>query len=258
MKKLSRRALLAAGAGGAALGAIPFSTWIQQQAWGAAPRVRYNAYSPQGKAMLKIYDKGVKKMMTTPESNPLSWIFQWYTHDVKDPPGVSKASELSRIYPGGNPPAFYALAKQMWDTCQAHNGPNEDFFLPWHRMFVYYFELIVRQASNEPSFTLPYWNYSNRAEEALPREFFVTSSPLSRSTRNPGPNGGTKIPANLVALDALKETVYSANGADQGFCANLDFGLHGAVHVWVGNNQGMASIPWAGNDPIFWIHHCNI
>ncbi|HKO08858.1 MAG TPA: tyrosinase family protein, partial [Alphaproteobacteria bacterium] len=44
----------------------------------------------------------------------------------------------------------------------------------------------------------------------------------------------------------------------QGFCATLDFGLHGNVHVWVGNNQGMASVPWAANDPIFWMHHCNI
>jgi len=30
------------------------------------------------------------------------------------------------------------------------------------------------------------------------------------------------------------------------------------VHVFVGNGQGMGSIPWAANDPIFWMHHCNI
>jgi tyrosinase len=39
----------------------------------------------------------------------------------------------------------------------------------------------------------------------------------------------------------------------------LDGGLHGSVHVLVGNaSQGMGSIAWAANDPIFWMHHCNI
>ncbi|HXZ01345.1 MAG TPA: tyrosinase family protein [Stellaceae bacterium] len=256
-RKLTRRALLAAGAAGAALDAIPFPIWIKQQAWAqGGTRVRYNAASTEGKAMLEKYQAGVNRMMTmTPEQNPLSWVFQWYTHWVKEPPGM--ASELNRIYPQPTAP-YRALAQQMWETCQAHGGENEDFFLPWHRMFVYFFELIVRQASYEPSFTLPYWNYSNPAQRSIPPEFAVTSSPLYRVNRNPGVNTGSQIPANLVTLGALNETVYSANGADEGFCATLDFGIHGNVHVWVGNSQGMGSVPWAANDPIFWMHHCNI
>jgi tyrosinase len=259
MTRISRRSFVAASALGAAWDAIPFSTWIKsQQAWAQGTRVRYNAYSTQGKAMLPKYEAGISKMMNTsltPEANPLSWTFQWYTHFVKSPPGM--ASELTRIYPQPNAP-FRALAQQMWDTCQAHNGQNEDFFLPWHRMFVYYFELIVRQLSYEPTFTLPYWNYSNPAQAAIPPEFAVTTSPLYRSSRNPGVNSGNKIPASLVALSALQDKTYSPNGVAGGFCGDLDFGLHGNVHTWVGNNVGMASIQWAANDPIFWMHHCNI
>ena len=31
------------------------------------------------------------------------------------------------------------------------------------------------------------------------------------------------------------------------------------MHVRVGNaTQGMGTVPWAANDPIFWMHHCNI
>jgi tyrosinase len=257
MRKISRRSFLAAGAAGAALDAIPFSTWIKDQAWAAGPRVRYNAYSPQGKAMLLKYRAGVQRMMNMslyPEQNPLSWTFQWYTHWVKEPPGM--ASELTRIYPAPSPQK--TLAQQMWETCQAHGGENEDFFLPWHRMYVYYFEMIVRLISYEPSFTLPYWNYSNPAQAAIPPEFADTTSPLYRANRNSGVNTGATIPPGLVALSALNEGVYSPNGADQGFCANLDFGLHGNVHVWVGNSQGMGSVPWAANDPIFWMHHSNI
>ena len=40
--------------------------------------------------------------------------------------------------------------------------------------------------------------------------------------------------------------------------AQLDNGLHGAVHVLVGGPENMGEIPYAGNDPIFWMHHCNI
>lgn len=256
MTGIARRRLLAAGAAGAMLDAIPFPLWHSQQAWAAGPpKVRYNAYSPEGKAMLVKYATAVQAMMNRSETLPTSWVFQWYTHAVKQPPG--KASELARIYPQPNAPGR-ALAQAMWSTCQAHGGQREDFFLPWHRMFVYFFELIVRQASNDPAFTLPYWNYSNAAQRAIPAEFQVTGSPLYRAARNPGVNTGTPITPGLVALDALKSPTYSASGADQGFCANLDFGLHGNVHVWVGNQVGMGQVPWAANDPIFWMHHCNI
>jgi tyrosinase len=256
MSRISRRSLLAASALGAAGDAIPFSSWIKQQAWAQGTRVRYNAYSSQGKAMLVKYKDAVARMMNTsvtPEQSPLSWTFQWYTHWC----GPGKANELNRIYPHPSPER--TLADEMWNTCQAHGpGEREDFFLPWHRMFVYYFETIVRQMSSDPSFTLPYWNYSNAAQGAIPSEFAVTSSPLYRANRNPGVNTGAKIPPSYVVLTALDQKTYSPSGAAQGFCATLDFGIHGNVHVWVGDGTNMGSVPWAARDPIFWMHHCNI
>ncbi len=259
MSRMSRRTFVAAGAAGAALNVIPFAEWIQRRAFAQAgpTRVRHSAYSPQGKAMLVKYEAAVKRMMDksqTPEGDPRSWTFQWYTH-FTPPPG--KQSELNRVYPQPNAP-HRALAQEMWDTCQSHNGQPEDFFLPWHRMYVHYFEEIIREMAGDPAFTLPYWNYSNPAEAAIPPEFRVTGSPLFRSNRNPGVNTGAKIPANQVALTALKQKTYSQNGAAGGFCADLDFGLHGNVHVWVGDIQNMGRIPWAARDPVFWMHHCNI
>jgi tyrosinase len=38
----------------------------------------------------------------------------------------------------------------------------------------------------------------------------------------------------------------------------LNGGLHGNVHGLVGDGMNMGSVPWAANDPIFWLHHCNI
>jgi tyrosinase len=59
-------------------------------------------------------------------------------------------------------------------------------------------------------------------------------------------------------LEALSECPYELQGSDPGFCQDLDFGLHGNVHVLVGDTQNMGSVPWAARDPIFWMHHCNI
>lgn len=229
------------------------------------PRVRYDVASPQGQAMLAVYARAVGLMMALPDGDPRSWTFQWYSHWVKGAQDLSgKTSEIARIY-GSAPSPERTLAQKMWSGCQAH-GDNEDenFFLPWHRMYVLAFENIVRSVANEPNFTLPYWNYLDPAQRAIPSQFRRPGDPtwgvLYRSSRNPAVNAGGAIASsgNLTA-GILSEGSYSPLGADQGFCANLDFGLHGTVHVGVGNAaNGMGVVPWAANDPVFWLHHCNI
>ena len=56
----------------------------------------------------------------------------------------------------------------------------------------------------------------------------------------------------------MSEPTYGPNGAAPGFNRALDLGLHGDVHVAVGGPTNMGSVPWAANDAIFWLHHCNI
>jgi tyrosinase len=40
-----------------------------------------------------------------------------------------------------------------------------------------------------------------------------------------------------------------------GFRIRLEFALHNSVHRWVGGAMGAMASP---NDPVFWMHHCNI
>ena len=222
--------------------------------------VRYEARSSEGQAMLDIYRQAVGIMMDNtaiPEGDPTSWIFQWYIHGVRG--DTTKAAEIARIYPGPSPERD--LAEEIWNTCQAHYpGDDENFFLPWHRMFVYYFESIIREVSGHPEFTLPYWNYT--VDASIPPEFRVVGSPLYIEKRNPGVNDGVPIddgqPGDPLSLISLEECEYEPNGPNQGFNMALDFGIHGNVHVLTGNNLNMGSVPWAAGDPIFWMHHCNI
>ena len=232
-----------------------------------AQQVRHDARSVEGKKMLEIYAKAVAKMKATPDGDPDSWTFQWYTHSVKG--STNKAAALLAIY-GGSPSPNKMLAQSMWDTCQPHTPPfsNEDF-LPWHRMYVYYFEEIIRSVSGDAAFTLPYWNYSTSdptTHGVIPPEFTKKNDPIYGSlyvdNRNPGVNMGQPIdkgqPANTLSTDSLLECVYDPLGVHPGFCNKLDFGLHGTVHVLVGNTLNMGSVPWSAGDPIFWLHHCNI
>lgn len=260
MGTLTRRTFIAGTA------AIPFAIWLEQNAWAAGPFVRYEARSPNGQAMLKIYASAVKSMKTPATiatGNPKSWTFQWYTHFVKG--DTTKAAALASIYP--SPSAWKNLATEMWNTCQAHSGQPEQYFLPWHRMFVYFFETIIRSVSGNATFTLPYWNYSvaGTTHGVIPNQFTLngdaTFGSLYVGKRNAGVNTGTPIDADdpgALDLTALGQCNYLPAGAQPGFNMDLDQGLHGNVHGLVGNTLNMGRVPWAAGDPIFWMHHCNI
>jgi tyrosinase len=260
MSKFPRRTFIAG------LSTIPFALWFEKYAAAQTKlHIRYNVTSVNGLKMLKIYRDTVGTMMSTAEPNPVGWLFQWYTHNVRS--DRTKAAELTRVYPA--PSAQKTLATAMWNTCQAHHaGDVEDYFLPWHRMYVYFLERIIRKVSGHAEFTLPYWNYSNAAASSgprVPKGFRLPAAgtnPLWRKDRNSGANSGSPIDASdpgALDLTALGQCTYSPSGVHPGFNSDLDGGLHGSVHVLVGNaSKGMGSIPWAANDPIFWMHHCNI
>jgi hypothetical protein len=136
-------------------------------------------------------------------------------------------------------------------------------------MYVFFFEQIIRNVLHDPTFTLPYWNYSVSTpgiHGVMPKEFRMQNDPvfgsLFQANRNPGVNAGNPIdqgqPDSPLATTALAKCNYKTVGVQQGFCQTLDFPLHGNVHVLVGTNQNMGNVPTAANDPIFWMHHSNI
>jgi tyrosinase len=265
MSRLSRRKFVATGAAGIGASALPMFTRLAN----AAPFIRYNVASANGQAMLKKYAAAVKIMKGMPTGNPLSWDFQWYSHWV---PGTSfsQTFKTNKINSTNFPtPANKALAQTMWDGCQAHGaGMIEDNFLPWHRAYVCAFEEIIRTVLHDPTFTLPYWNYSVAAGYPIPKEFRLQNDPVfgplfepkRRSVVNAGQPifTGMGTAADLSPASALAKPKYSSSGPVSGFCLELDQNLHGNVHVFVGTQQNMGFVPNAAGDPIFWMHHCNI
>ncbi len=270
MKGYSRRAVL--GMGGAGLAGITllgFKDWMAR-AQDGGQRVRYDAASPEGREMLKSYARGVAAMKAEPERSPTSWTFQWYTHWIDN--ATDKDAEIDRVFGGGDSDQKQ-LALAMWNSCRGHIdwASQADWFTPWHRMYVLFLEDMVRSASGDPDFTLPYWDYTTPGKRAIPEDFRNPSSPLFAANRNPGINEGTpldqlplypqlegSIGRDPLGLDVLDKIPFLNEGVVTGFNASLDQAPHGMVHVLVGDPSNMGSVPTAARDPIFWLHHSNV
>lgn len=281
MRSVSRRQFVSGITGSAGLAVFPFSIWAERQAWAQAqvPVTRFDVSTTQGQAMVEKYARAVAKMMDNaqiPEANPTSWLFQFYLHAVDG--DKTMAGEIARLYGGAGPSDPHRLlALATWNTCQAHGMtglPQEETnFLPWHRMFLYFFERIIRKVIADDTFTLPYWDYTTAGKHAIPEQFRMPNDPLFkalfRGDRNNGTRPGTanvnagepidrNDPGNPLNLNSLRERDYERKGVAAGFNEALDFGLHGSIHVLVGNRTNMGRIEYAARDPIFWLHHCNI
>ena len=103
------------------------------------------------------YARAVAAMQQLPLTEPTSWRYQAAIH------GIAGAAP-----PSGAP----------WNECQHATW----YFLPWHRMYLFQFEQIVRSfvpADLDPDqWALPYWNYSDGAPgDALPPAFRAETLP---------------------------------------------------------------------------------
>jgi tyrosinase len=152
--------------------------------------------------------------------------------------------------------------------CRHGNPPGSDpLFLPWHRAYLYFFELALRD--QVPTATLAWWDWTSPASQrsGIPAAFADAQAagqpnPLLKSSvqpaaqqngqphetfRQPGP------PSELPSAAQVQTILSLRSFAD--FTAQLE-DVHNAVHGWTGGTMGI--IPWAAYDPIFWAHHANI
>jgi hypothetical protein len=183
-------------------------------------------------AELTAYKAGVAAMKARPLNDPTSWGYQAAIHGT-----------------------FSTPVQTAWNTCQH----NTTFFMSWHRMYLCFFERILRKASGNANFGLPYWNYSDAADASarfLPSAFRSpanATNPLYDSTRSASLNNGSgQLSASTVNL----ASIIPGPVGFYPFSSSINGTPHGAVHVSVGGDMG--AFETAGIDPIFWLHHCNI
>jgi tyrosinase len=140
-------------------------------------------------------------------------------------------------------------------------------FLPWHRAYLYGFELALRDrlGSTAGGMALPWWDWTSAASHAhgIPRAYTdgggnpLEHQPVQAAARQNGqPTRTTRDPASPAELPTradveavLAETDFFT------FSTKLE-DIHNAVHGWVGGTMGI--IAWAAYDPVFWAHHAMI
>ena len=203
-----------------AINAIPFSLESYSP---QALMVRKNVYSLSSTEIASL-KKGISAMKALPVNDPTSWTYQAAIH------GTTLTNNLP-----------------SWNSCQH----NTRFFFSWHRMYLYFFERILKAKSGDPSFTLPYWDYQTNPVIPPAYRDNSTGNPLYDGTRFSSMNSGGSLPSSISS---------SINNA-LNFLLFYDYQTriespHGAVHTSIGGNMG--KINTAGRDPVFYLHHANI
>ena len=256
---------------------------ILSMAWqadvSAKTYIRYEAHTKEGQKALVSMKKAMAKLKAIGCTNPISWYYQGAMHWTPDVSGPNlNKNPLCPSFDTAHPALLPA-----WDNCASHNqiGPNSDIhFLPWHRLYVLYLEKIIRETSGDPDFALPYWNYG--AVFTMPKPFQAADGgSLYEQSRRTSLNQGKPIETSSQAVIAKDLKTLSQVHDYNTFNKQLNFGLHGFMHDYIGGNDGtfnpiynavitkaidpncvgcgmMGEVPSAGFDPIFWMHHSNV
>ena len=240
---------------------------------GGELRVRRDVQSlvdegPSGMKVLEDYGRAITAMRAIDEAagdgdptDPRSWRFQAAIHGF---PGLAPSTKDPR----------------KWGSCRHSSW----FFLAWHRIYLLHFEAMIQFHLDDPTWSLPYWDYTkvdNAEAQKVPEPFRTPTdgNPLFTPLREPVFNDETApepLPFDICdARPALELEDFALAGEDpaQSFAGgavrdvranqrargSVESTPHGVVHSFVGGDSGLlAQFETAGLDPLFWLHHCNL
>lgn len=202
-------------------------------------------------------------------------LFVWYERAVAAMQAKARNDPTSWSYQAAMHGTYTTPTQPLWNQCKHGSW----WFISWHRTYLYYFERIVRAQivalGGPESWALPYWNYdggSNHNE--IPTPFRSPTKADGSPNALYTPDRGAGINTGL-GLDALVTSPAAALACPI-FVGNTEFGgdvtttlaqrssntgvleatPHNAVHGAMGGLMGY--VETAAEDPIFWLHHCNI
>ncbi|KAJ3146450.1 hypothetical protein HDU86_008502 [Geranomyces michiganensis] len=160
----------------------------------------------------------------------------------------------------------------------AHQAPHT---LPWHRALLRQYEVALQTAANDPTLTIPYWDWSADSQNPGASKVLETfghdgnkakgmcvtdgafanwmikvddngnNAPAHCMTRNFGSasSGMSQLHSFIapeVLVEAFKETEYD------NFRQRIESGGHNHLHNAFSGDMGGG---WSPADPIFWLHH---
>jgi tyrosinase len=171
---------------------------------------------------IKTLSKAIGLMLSKhDETDPKSWMYWANVHGMQ----IMPPAEMNGI----------------WDTCD-----HQQYFLVWHRMYLYFFEALVRDLTNESTFAMPYWDWY-RSRDLPPAFAEEKTSGVSNHLWRDGRGYSLQYSVSTNVLTNSHADAYAAFNT-------FSFGdPHSNIH---GNFAGEMSTPsTAARDPVFWPHH---
>ncbi|KAJ6753869.1 TYROSINASE FAMILY MEMBER [Salix purpurea] len=247
----------------------------------------------------------IKNFKFPPASSPMRMRRAAHLVDSAYVAKYAKAIALMKSLPDDDPRSFKNQANVHCAYCDGayHQAgfPDLDLqvhfswlFFPWHRLYLYFYERILGELIDDPTFALPFWNWDAPAGMQMPAIFTDPKSPLYDPLRDPDHQPPTLLDLNYAKGDpnpdpAKAEELFASNlnvmyrqmvsGASK---PTLFFGKpyragddpspgmgtiettpHTEIHYWAGdpkqpNRENMGNFYSAGKDPIFFCHHSNV
>ncbi|KAG0439305.1 Tyrosinase ustQ [Dictyocoela muelleri] len=128
----------------------------------------------------------------------------------------------------------------------AHNTHR---FLAWHRMFLIYFENLLRIFTKNKEITVPYWDWtSHKYDDYFKIDCFEVNYPNTHCVKR------SESPDN----NYNKQQINRLLKRNKEFESILELVPHALVHLNIGGKDGDMSQMYSTNDPIFWVHHSMI
>jgi hypothetical protein len=261
--KLTRRAFNRGGAAAAATALLPMRSRAASLVH--VRRSILDLVRNDG-AVIESYRRAVEVMMERGAADKTSWRFQ----------ANMVGAALSELAGETQP-----LAKYWWQ-----NPRKSYFFLSWQRMHLYFLERILRRASGDPIFALPYWAYDDPQQRSLPEPFRPGSdqletpvskrrNALARTLRHSPFERGAH-PLGDMSKDVEAALALTHFTAADSLDARSGFGgvrvadarlvvspgaieaLHNRFHLMIGRDGDLASPATAARDPVYGLHAANI
>jgi tyrosinase len=156
--------------------------------------------------------------------------------------------------------------------CQHHvqSEHGRRFFLPWHRAYLYFFELALQDLV--PDVTQPWWDWTFDPQNPtwIPDVYGVATlpggapNPLFSQPINVRPPRPGQPPATVRAhggpdprVQPTQDQLTALLNEGDFFTFSLEVeNIHDGIHGATGGT--MANIAWAAYDPIFFAHHTMI
>ena len=193
-----------------------------------------------------------------------------------------KAVAMMKDKADADPKSFAAQHSIHTNFCPHGNW----YFLPWHRAYLAAFEAICADVLDDPSFALPYWNWTE--DRILPpavveskvggqqnflfndTRFMKATTTLTESLNRFGVDaemlfGRTNIntileSSTFQAFGSLKPPNQNDTSKEWQLASGRKSALEREPHDYLhgGVDGDMGDVSTSPRDPVFYLHHCNL